>query len=373
MLFRKRGETRGPLLFGGLPLYAVILFAVALLAALIYLLAVLSPAFAAGFNSTVGAFFRTVMAHLTSWLPFSLAELLLFSSPAVTAFLCVLAYRKCKDWPRTLRFLGSFFSVISIFFSLFVFTFGTGHHTETLDRRLGISVGEISREELIYTAEQLALAVNEAAESVTFGEDGFSVMPYDLSALNDKLLAAYEPVSAAYPFIQSFDSRVKPVLASKLMSYTHITGVYSFFTGEANLNVHFPAYTLPYTAAHELAHQRGIARENEANFVAFLVTAASEDAYIRYAGYLNLYEYVAAALYRTDAEAYAAVAATLSPEVKDELRAYAAFFETFRDAPVADLSDAVNDAYLKLNGSTAGTASYGLVVELAVAYYRPQK
>ena len=49
-----------------------------------------------------------------------------------------------------------------------------------------------------------------------------------------------------------------------------------------------------------MAHQRGIAREDEANFIAFLVCMASDDPYIRYSGYLEVYEYVASSLYSDD-------------------------------------------------------------------------
>ena len=96
------------------------------------------------------------------------------------------------------------------------------------------------------------------------------------------------------------------------MSDLQISGIYSFFTGEANVNVEYPDYCLPFTAAHELSHQRGICRENEANFVAFLVCIGSEDDYIRYSGYLNVYEYLASALYRADKELYKSALERLS-------------------------------------------------------------
>jgi glycerate kinase len=45
--------------------------------------------------------------------------------------------------------------------------------------------------------------------------------------------------------------------------------------------------------------------------MAFLVCTASEDPYFRYCGYLNLYEYVASALYSADSERYFAVLDTV--------------------------------------------------------------
>lgn len=354
-----------------LPVYFYVLMGIALLCLIIYIAAAVSPAFANGFNGSVGAFVRAALAHLTSWIPFSFAEILILLTPVLVVAVAVYAYRRrCETWRAVLVFVLCILSVFSIFFSLFVMSFGTGYHTDTLDKRLGIERVEVTADQLHETALWLVGEVNQAANGVSFGADGFSEMPYDRAEMNDLLIAAFDTVCDAHPFIQRLNSNIKPVMLSRAMSYTHITGIYTYFTGEANLNVAFPAYTLPFTAAHELSHQRGIARENEANFVAFLVTSASEDAYIRYSAYLNLFEYVSGALYRADADRYQEVLALLDERVVGELRAFSAFFDQYRDAAAADFSDAVNDAYLKLHGNKEGSASYGLVVDLAIAYHQ---
>ena len=103
--------------------------------------------------------------------------------------------------------------------------------------------------------------------------------------------------------------------------------------------------------------------------MAFLAALATDDPYIRYSAYLNLYEYVADALWAVDREAYRAIAQTLLPEVKGELRAYAAFFEPLSGSVISSVSNAVNDTYLKLHGNEAGVHSYNLVVKLAVSYF----
>jgi hypothetical protein len=153
------------------------------------------------------------------------------------------------------------------------------------------------------------------------------------------------------------------------MTYTHISGVYTFFTGEANLNTNGPDYSLVYTTAHELAHQRGIAREGEANFIAFLVCIRCDDPYIKYSGYLNMYEYVTNALYSADYERFSKARALLNTEVKEELSAYNAFFKTYANSTASKVSGTVNNSFLQSQG-TPGTKSYGMVVDLAVAYYR---
>ncbi len=353
-----------------LPMWCLVFYGVGAISVFLLFASMISARFANFYNATLGALLRAMTAHATSLLPFSLAEILLYALPFVAIGLGIFATRRYSEtWRDVVRFLAMVGAVAALILALFLLSLGIGYRTAPLDERLAYTKTEVNVETLTATTQTLVNEVNALADEIDYGEDGFSIMPYQLLEMNEKLLDAYVPVCERYDFVQSLRSRVKPVLTSRLMSYTHITGVYSFYTGEANLNTHFPDYTLPYTAAHELAHQRGIARENEANFIAFLVLCESDDAYIRYCGYLNMLEYVSNALYYTDADVYNSVMSGLDARVIGELRAYAGFFEEFEDSAAADVSNAVNDAYLKANGNAAGTKSYGLVVELAVAYY----
>ena len=188
-------------------------------------------------------------------------------------------------------------SILSLLFSLFVLNFASAYRGSTIEQKLGLERKNVSADELAGTAIALHDRLEKILDEVQFGYGSFSVMPYSLSEMNDKLNDAYETVCEKYPFVQSMRTKVKLIVMSEPMTYTHISGVYSYFTGEANLNVNFPDYMLPYTAAHELAHQRGIAREDEANFMAFLVCIESDDPYIRYSGYANVLSYVLSSLY----------------------------------------------------------------------------
>ena len=353
-----------------LPVWCMVCYCIAALALIIYLVARLSPAFADFFNQNVSELFRRTLAFFTSPIPFSVGEALILLLPVGFGLTVWYAAKyRCDTWRSTWSFVGILLAVLSLILSMFVFTFATGYHGRTLDQKLGLDQKEVSAEELYQTALILAEKVNEEHANTVYGADGFSVMPYSLSEMNDKLLDAYDGFCAEHAFIDHFDTRLKPVMLSELMNYTHITGVYSYFTGEANIDVAFPDYTIPYTAAHELAHQRGIAREDEANMVAFLVCMQSDDAYIRYCAYLNMYEYVANALYRANPDLYSQVRATLNADVRSEMIAYSNFFSKYQNSTASSVSGAVNDTFLKFQG-TEGTASYGMVVDLTVAYYK---
>lgn len=117
-----------------------------------------------------------------------------------------------------------------------------------------------------------------------------------------------------------------------------------------------------------MAHQRGITREDEANFVAFLVCTMSDDAYIRYCGYADVLSEVMNKLYAADAELYKQANALMPEELKREYASYSEFFDKYRDSTASKVSGAINDAYITSHGQPAGIQSYGLVVDLVVAY-----
>lgn len=352
----------------GLPIVSWVFFGIAAFALLVMLAYMISEDFANFYNRYPAAFLRGVFAAVSSILPSSLAECLIILSPLIVVVTVIYANKKfTSSWREVGRFLLITLSAASLFFSTFVLNFGAGYHTSSVDKLLGLDRRDVSPEELRVTAEYLAAEINKYTDELAVDADGSTVMPYGYDTLSEKLLAAYDKVCDEHAFVSRFPSRVKPVILSEPWTYTHIAGVYTYFTGEANINVNFPDYTIPYTAAHEMAHQRGIAREDEANFVAFLVCAASDDAYIRYSGYLNLYEYVSSALYRADKEAYAEVRAELAPVARQEMAAYSKFFDKYRENVAASVTETVNNGYLTIQG-TPGTKSYGMVVDLAVAY-----
>ncbi len=353
-----------------LPKFSIVLYIIAGATALAHIISANSEAFSDFINMNVSRWVRFLLAHITNIIPFSIAEMLIIGLPVIFVALCIFSVRRFSDTTRhMLVFVGIALSLLSVFYTLFFWGYGVGYNGAPLEDKLELERTEVSAQELKETAEILAEKTNEAAQDVFFRSQSFSVMPYNIASLSDKLCEAYEAAYDKYDFISPLTSNLKPVILSEPWSYTHITGVYSYFTGEANINVAFPDYCIAYTAAHEMAHQRGIAPEDEANFVAFLVCIESDDPYIRYSGYVNLLEYVLNALYSADKTAYAEVYRTIDRNVRCEFASYSEFFAKYRDSAASNVADKVNDTYLKLNG-TEGSKSYGLVVDIAVAYFK---
>ncbi len=352
------------------PLWAGILFCLGAASAVLYVSFIYSPDFADFFNENISQFMRFIFAKLTYVFPFSIAEAFVFTSPVIVylAIRGIFRYMDTHEYGFA-RALVSLVSVFSLLFSLFTLNFAAGYRGASLDEKMGIETPKISVEELETTAKYVVKKLNSLADGVTFTENGSSVRGYSHNDTVSLAYKSYEKLSGEYYFIGNFKAPVKRLAVSGIMTYTHISGIYTFMTGESNLNTNYPEFVNVYTIAHEMAHQRGIARENEANFVAYLVCINSDDVYMQYSGYLNMFEYLVSALSGVSKESAKELYRSLDRRIYDELVSYSKFFEKYQDSTASDVVGTVNDSYLQSQG-TPGTKSYGMVVDLAVAYHK---
>ena len=148
------------------------------------------------------------------------------------------------------------------------FLWGVCYYTDTFQDRSGVQAEEVAPEDLAAVTAWFARSLSEAADGVPRDEDGrFDV---SLDEIFAKSLDIYRGAEALFPFLELEDRVPKRMFYSRLMSAMNFTGVYCAFTGESCINVDTPACLIPSTIAHELSHQRGIASEQECNFLAVL-------------------------------------------------------------------------------------------------------
>lgn len=366
----KEKERKG--IFRYWPLWSMIFAGIGLLGFAAEQIAKKSTAFSDALNRSSGRVIRAVLATLTTWIPFSLEETLLLFSPVLLGFLVYVLFRLAKKGlPSVIRFTAGLLSCVALAYGLFAFGYEGGYYGSTLDQKLGWQKEKVSAEDLYHTGLCLVREAETVLDEIDFAPDGASMMPHTYFEMNRELNKAYRTTCETYPFIQKLRSNTKPVLLSVPMTYTHLSGVYTFFvTGEANVNVNYPDYIVATSAAHEMAHQRGIAREDEANMMAFLVCMNSDDPYLRYSGCVDVLLSVCNSLASANSALYGELWARMPSAVKKEYAAYSAFFDRYRENKAAEVTENVNNSYIEHHGQAEGTKSYGLVVDLVVAYYK---
>ena len=356
------------------PIYAIVFYILCLISLGVLLIEKSNSAFADFINSSLSVPIRAILAFTTAWFPVSLAECLVLTSPVWAGVLLYVGIKRAKKGLReTVRYILFLSCILCFIFLSFVWTYSSGYYTSGIDKKLGMERKNVAAEDLYDTAIWLRDNLNDLSEEIKYDDSGASLMEYSYDELSKKLYAGYSTFAKKTGVISNFPSRIKPIMMSEPMTYTHLSGIYSFMTGEANVNINYPDFIVASSSAHELAHQRGIAREDEANFVAFIVCINSGDVFIEYSGYLDVFSSVVSALYNEDKELFKDVYSGLSENVYKDLLSYSEFFDKYRDSKASDIADSVNDKYLQMNGQEQGTKSYGLVTELCVAYYKTLK
>ncbi|MFB3907433.1 MAG: DUF3810 domain-containing protein [Candidatus Eisenbacteria bacterium] len=158
---------------------------------------------------------------------------------------------------------------------------------------------------------------------------------------------------------------------SRFLSYLYtrigIAGIYSPFTGEATYNGAMPDAAIPFAIAHEMAHQRATAREDESNFLAFVACRKSGSPAARYSAALGAWRTAIAAYASVAPDSARALAARIPEPARRDLRAIRSFWQRHA-GPTADVAERVNDAYLKASGDRRGVRSYGRMIDLLLAY-----
>ena len=144
------------------------------------------------------------------------------------------------------------------------------------------------------------------------------------------------------------------------------------YGGTESPEVPWPESELPFSASHETAHQRGFAREDEANFAAYLACRFHPDPDFNYSGALAASVHASNALFMAGREAWQAVEATRSPAVKRDMGALRSWAERHEGA-VSRTSERINDAYLRTQGQAEGVRSYGRMVDLLLAERRAER
>ena len=177
-----------------------------------------------------------------------------------------------------------------------------------------------------------------------------------------------ERLGEKWDVLAGYYPKPKPLAFSAFLSVQNLTGIYSPFTVEANYNQDMTPYNIPFTACHELSHLRGFMQEEEANFIAWLACKDAPETELQYSGSMLAWIHCMNVLYEEDRAAWSEIREILSEEADVDLRANSEFWDKW-DGAVAEVSEQINDNYLKANGQKDGVQSYGRMADLVVVYY----
>lgn len=320
------------------------------------------------------------LARFISWparlLPWSLGELLLILILAGMALsLAGLLRALIAGTPGflilLLRRLGGLFALFGLLYASFVVLWGLNYQRPPIVNTLRWPAEMPTAVELKGLCEELALEANLLRKDLPSDTKG--VLQVDIRMVLDRRNEGYERLHGALlpvlPTVLPAPNRPKIALFSSLMSRSLTCGMYLPWTGEALMNGSTPSPTLAFCVCHEMAHQLGIAREDEANFIGYLACRLHPDPLFRYSGARAALGEAMAQLWVVQPDAWKSIRVSLGPGVLADEAAETAWVHEHRGR-FSQVQGRVYDGYLKTQGQLDGARSYGRVVDLLISERR---
>lgn len=252
---------------------------------------------------------------------------------------------------------------------VFQLLWGLNYNRQGIATQLQLTVEPYTTADLVPLVQELNQQLCIYSEEV----DSFNRLSLDKNVILFKEgEVAYQQVTKDYPFLKYQHPSIKPSLYSSWGQYIGFTGYYNPFSAEAQLKISIPVFLKPFVVCHEIAHQVGYAKENEANFVSFLVSRQSKNAEFRYSAYFEMFLYSWRELLRRDPKLARLYFQAAHPQVKEDYKALRRYLRMTNNN-IEPYMSLFYDRYLKLNNQPKGKATYNEVVSWLVALAKKEK
>ena len=326
------------------------------------------------YSRVIYKFISQVISFLFGWIPFSVGEIAIilfipFAIVMVIRAVIKIIKGSSNRGRLVLNYLLNVLVLVSIVYFTFVLTWDLNYQRFPFSKISGLDVRPASVNELYVVCDSIMRHTNELRLKVKEDSKGVMTLSNNLSETLKKATNGYTVASKTYPELGGSYSTPKGVIFSVVMSYMGIQGIHNPLTQEANINIDIPQCMIASTACHEMAHQHGFAREDEANYISYLTCGKNTDVDFHYSGELLALIHCMNALYQADLNKFNQLYAVYNAGILRDLTANSQYWKRF-SGPVEYINSAINDAYLKANLQKDGEKSYGRVVDLLIAQYR---
>lgn len=348
-------------------------------------------------SDKISEFYTDKLFYYISWpikkviayFPFSVAEIALYASIAAILFWfinmlvgTVRAGRRCyirkkqnvpiegfsllQPLVQLVLRLSSFICVV---LSAFVLFGGINYTSLTFSEKAGYELEEADVDQLSQLCRLLSARAAAARLTLALEADGTineNYADYNPFRLIDDALDAYQNLPEEYAYLKRDYPRAKLAVSSPVMSNIHITGIYPYIIPEAVVNAQTPIMSLPHTICHEMAHQRGFAREDEANYIAYLACIHSGNPLFVYSGYYTAFTYAMDQLYLYDQKSWQEISSATASGIWLDNLEESNFWQQYQTVS-SEFTGSVNDTYLTVMDVDDGVHSYGRMIDLILA------
>lgn len=300
--------------------------------------------------------FAAVLSKVSSPLPFSITEFILF-----IAILVGVPHTINRIRQKRMR-IGSFFldllTILSVLYMWFYLFWGINYLRLPLEAKLDLENVQLEIDAFDSTFVQIIRRGNELNLAYSMQE---------IEQIQSDIEMSYARVFSQLDLEYISHTRsIKTFAANWLLNKTKTSGFFSPFFHEVHYNRDMLVFELPFVLAHEKAHQMGYTNEAEANFLAHLVCTNAKEPIVKYSGYFSILGYFFGSL--RDGPRQELFASLIDEGVKLDLVAVRERWRS-HEGLISKFSNKSYDLYLKANQVREGIRSYSKVVDLVIRYY----
>ncbi|RZS93248.1 DUF3810 domain-containing protein [Aquimarina brevivitae] len=322
------------------------------------------------YSNGIYRYISKAFRYALGWIPFSFGDL-------CYAALIVLLIRyiftniltRKIQWKTVALDIGA---TLSIVYAAFHLIWGINYYRLPLHQVLAIN-DQYTEEELISVSKKLIERANALHLQLEQNDSVPVRMPYDKDEIFKQTIPAYDQLDTIFPELKYHPRSIKTSLLSLPLTYMGFSGYLNPVTNEAQVNGLILNYKAPTTSCHEVAHQLGFAKENEANFIAALTTMNYDDPYFQYSGVTFALKFCLNDLYfRDEQKAICMIEEDLRPGIRRNYQEVNDFWLSYEN-PLEPLFKSTYNSYLKANNQPEGMETYSYVVALLVNYFKDRE
>jgi Protein of unknown function (DUF3810) len=314
-------------------------------------------------------YFAIMLRSLLGWLPLSFGDIMYLVAGAWLCWIliknCIRLFKKKLTWAIFTGKMYNFLLTCAAIYIVFNLFWGLNYNRRGIATQLQLTNVVYDTAGLKEMQQLLLQKVNASKNVIMLQKPGYP----SNKEIFKRAVRCYETASKTFPFLQYKVSSIKSSIYGWLGNYLGFTGYYNPFTGEAQVNTTVPRFLIPYITLHEMGHQLGYAKEDEANFSGYLAAANGTDTLFQYSAYLDLFVYANREVFYLDSAASVAAVKQLLPAVKEDLLEWRRFNAKYKSVVEPAISW-LYGKYLQVNQQPKGLRSYNEVIATLMAYYK---
>ncbi|WP_443943856.1 DUF3810 domain-containing protein [Pedobacter sp. AW1-32] len=304
-------------------------------------------------------YLSSTLRYSSSLFPFAIGDFIYLALIVYVLYKIVAFARKFKQKKlnKSHRFqiplqVLNFFLILFIIFKI---VWGLNYSRPMINEQLKIGDDKYNTKQLVSLANLFITKTNVLKLAQA------KVPHYSIDELEKKSADAYNFMAKQNTVFTYKNPCLKSVLNSWIISKVGIEGYYAPLTGEANMNMLLPDFVKPYVSCHEIAHQLGIAYEDEANLLGYLTAVNSPDLHYQYSANYEMLRYILFEVRMKSPDEYQKLYDKLDPGVIADFKTEKEFWRKY-NGQMFGYMDATFDRFLKLNNQKKGIDSYQDIV-----------